>query len=325
MRDQANKSLKIYLQRVRKYGQTLPETTLPTTSTNAQPTVSAPRSENTQDTWAGWAISSFTNKVAGVRGEIQTDTYGASSNKPALAVPSETARPTSTANGIPQKPFSLGSLPASTTQSSSSLPTSSFAENADDKMSDNTLDYPLDSTLPDEWTNEPDPLADPLQQSTSRSSTFNPFADADTDNNRAASAFPTTTKDNIDEEPDFAGWLAAQSKNKSKAKSNKVLPKGLAPSTSSGGATSTSAKRPAISGRAATTGSTVPSTKPAKKKPIVASARPKAPSAKVGGPTDGSELAMSDAGRDEDGSEGDMRAKKKEEEKEDDGWGDDWA
>ena len=314
VRDQANKTLEIYLQRVRKYSQTLPETALPTSSTNAQPTVSAPRSENTRDTWTGWAISSFTNKVAGVRGEIQTDTNGASSARPALVARSETARPASTANDIPQKPISLGSLPTSTAQSSASLPIPFFAENNDNETSDNSLDNPLDSTLPEEWANEPDPLADPLQPSISRSTTFNPWADADSNDN-AAAPFSTTAKENVDEEPDFAGWLAAQSKNKSKGRANKVLPKGLAPSTSSGGAAT---KRPSISGRAATTGSTVTSTKPPKKKPIVGGARPKAPGAKVGGATDGSEVAEPAAGRD-----GDKKVKDKEEE--DDGWGDDWA
>lgn len=320
MRDQANKSLEIYLLRVRKYGQILPETALPTSSTNAQPTINASRSENTQDTWTGWAISSFTNKVAGVRGEIQTGTNGASSDRPALAVRSETARPASNADGIQQKPFSLGSLPASAAQSSSSLPTSSFAETDDNRTSDNTLENPLDITLPNEWANGPDPLADPLQQSTSRSSTFNPFADDDIDSNTVTPTFSTTTKETVDEEPDFAGWLAAQSKNKSKAKSNKVLPKGLAPSASSGGGSS--AKRPPISGRAATTGPTVTSTKPTKKKPIVGGVRPKAPNVKVVGATEGSELAESGSGRDENGNKGDKKIKEREE---DDGWGDDWT
>ena len=312
------------MQRVRKYSQSLPETALPTSSNN-QPTVSAPRSGITQDTWTGWAISSFTNKVAGVRGEIQTGTNGAAQTRPALVARSETERPASLADSVPQKPFSLGSLPASTTQSSSSLPAlSADDEGINNRTSNNSFDNPLDSTLPDEWANEPDPLADSLQPSTSRSSTFNPFDDIDAESNLNVDTLPNIKPD-ADQEPDFAGWLAAQSKSKSKNKSNKILPKGLAPSTSSSSTAAAATKRPLISNRAVTTGSTATTTKTTKKKPIVGGARPKGTVVTADGTTLGTDGPGSKLGPK--GKEDEKKEEKgqKDGKDEDDGWGDGWT
>ena len=328
MRDQANKTLEIYLQRIRKYSQTLPETALPTSSGSSQPTVSAPRSGTAQDTWTGWAISSFTNKVAGVRGEIQTTTNGNAQPRPALVSRSETERPASLADSIPSKPFSLGSLPASNTHSSSSLPALSVDEESrNSRASKISFDNPLDSTLPDEWANEPDLLADSLQPTMSKSAIYNPFTDIDAEDN-ANTTFSTTATIDANQEPDFAGWLAAQSKSKAKSKSGKTLPKGLAPSASSSSSAATAAagtataKRPTASSRAATTGSAAISTKTAKKKPIVGGARPKGTVVNAGGTTTGAAgLGSSPGGKEE----------KKDEKADgggdgnDDGWGDDWT
>ncbi|KEQ73422.1 ARM repeat-containing protein [Aureobasidium namibiae CBS 147.97] len=72
IRDQANKTLDLYLQRIRKYGQTLPDSVLPppeAAGSNA-PRMSTPQ-PGSGSGWAGWAISSFTNKLATASGEIQ--------------------------------------------------------------------------------------------------------------------------------------------------------------------------------------------------------------------------------------------------------------
>ena len=293
--------METYLQRVRQYSQSLPETALPTSS-STQPTVSAPRSGASQDTWAGWAISSFTNKISGVRGEMQTGTNGAAAgavldnvHRPTLPTRPETARnaspSTSTATFGGQKtPLSLGSLPPSTAQSVSSLSamaTPSFEDNTSSNINNN----PLDDSLPNEWANEPDLLADPLQQSTTTTTT-NPLEPS------------TTSTPLVDDnaEPDFAGWLAAQGKAKTKSKN--PLPKGLA-----------KAKRPVAGGRAATTGSAaVSSSGPgttAKKKPIVGGTRSKA----VGAAMMTTAKEEMDNGKEEKVDKGG----------EDDGWGDDWA
>ena len=72
VRDQANKTLDTYLQRVRKYTATMADTRLlplEKATGAAQPT----RIESQTDpSWAGWAISSFTGKLASARGDMQT-------------------------------------------------------------------------------------------------------------------------------------------------------------------------------------------------------------------------------------------------------------
>ena len=73
VRDQANKCFDTYLQRVRKYGNSLPDTTLPvptTASIGGTPRMGTP--QNDASGWAGWAISSFTNKLGPASGEIQS-------------------------------------------------------------------------------------------------------------------------------------------------------------------------------------------------------------------------------------------------------------
>jgi SCY1-like protein 1 len=74
VRDQASKTLDIYIQRVKRYSQSLPESALPPSSASGSSQKNAPRIGTTQtDTsWAGWAISSFTNKLTAASGEIQS-------------------------------------------------------------------------------------------------------------------------------------------------------------------------------------------------------------------------------------------------------------
>jgi len=55
VRDSANKAMDIYLQRVRKYGQSLPDTVLPPSNAPNATTANAPRMGTTQNDAAGWA------------------------------------------------------------------------------------------------------------------------------------------------------------------------------------------------------------------------------------------------------------------------------
>ena len=124
VREQGNKTLELYLQRVRKYSQTLPDTLLPPPEIAAAgaPRMSTPSNDNT---WAGWAFSSFTNKFSAASGEMQTAGNGVVSpplSRPTSVPPgSDTARPSK---------LSHTRLAPPTTHSSPSVPrisTSTFA------------------------------------------------------------------------------------------------------------------------------------------------------------------------------------------------------
>ena len=70
IRDQANKTLDLYIQRVRKFGANMADSVLPTEPSKAD-APSARIGTSNDKSWAGWAISSFTNKIAAADGEIE--------------------------------------------------------------------------------------------------------------------------------------------------------------------------------------------------------------------------------------------------------------
>ena len=75
IRDQANKTHQIYIDRIRKYQNTLPDTVLPppeTASAGAtRMSTPQPGAAGASGQWIGWAVSSFTNKLSTAAGEIQ--------------------------------------------------------------------------------------------------------------------------------------------------------------------------------------------------------------------------------------------------------------
>nr|OQO26624.1 hypothetical protein B0A51_06686 [Rachicladosporium sp. CCFEE 5018] len=200
IRDQANKTMTIYLDRVRKYGSTLPDSVLPLPqSQSAGPTrLSTPQPSNQ---WMGWAISSFTNKVGAASGEIQPNSNGA---KP---TPAERASSTPPQNGLAVRP-NLQSAPSANavpragsnlrnmTASPPAVEDEDFGDTWGD-MDDN------DTSAADAWGSEPT-----SPRPTSSASTA-----------RATSSYDDGG------EPDFEGWLNAQAAAKSRSK---PLPKGLA-------------------------------------------------------------------------------------------------
>ncbi|KAH0544690.1 hypothetical protein FGG08_001195 [Glutinoglossum americanum] len=208
VRDQANKTLEIYLQRIRKYGLTLPETAIPPSGGSEASVLSVPRMGTPQSdtSWAGWAISSFTNKLAAASGDIQPTPNSASSRvkdnrSTALPSASDVTRATSSA-----KPAStLHRQPIASPQ-----PTSTH------------------NSQEDHTTNKDDFAAWGDMEEDS-------FFDASTEIHPASSSTTTnigSAKANFDDggEPDFAGWLSAQAQAKPKTH----LPKGLVrPSTAS--------------------------------------------------------------------------------------------
>jgi SCY1-like protein 1 len=217
IRDQANKTLNIYLERVRKYSATLPDTVLP-----AQETASAPNTRistpqpGVGGQMLGWAISSFTNKLSTATGEMQPNSSGARQNS--------LERPTSMppANGMPLRP--TNAISAST----SSIP----------KVTTGVRTAPIAPAIEDEdfgdgWgdMDEDDPSAswaDDLEQ-TSHSQTHT-----------AKTSVSSSVPFDDGGEPDFEGWLNAQAQVK---KSIKSLPKGLAKKSTVGAAKPAAASR----------------------------------------------------------------------------------
>lgn len=209
IRDQANKTLNIYLERVRKYSTTLPDSVLPPPdSQSAGATrVSTPQPGNQ---WMGWAISSFTNKLGTASGDIQPNSNGA---RPPTLERSSSTPPT---NGAPVRPqgYPAPSAPvvprvSSNLRSSTASPSMPEPDVEDEDFGDGWGDMDDEATadaVADAWGSE-EPITSQPSTVTSKPSV------------------------NYDDggEPDFEGWLNAQAAAKSKSKG--ALPKGLAKKT----------------------------------------------------------------------------------------------
>ncbi len=204
VRDQANKTLDTYLQRVRKYASTLPDTALPPEAgpgaTNAAPPARIGSQNDTS--WAGWAISSFTNKMAAAKGEM--DPAAAPNGASMLHTQSlpMSGRTTPTINNNREKTSPMPSRAA--ISQTTRIPVAAAVE-AEDPWKEEEQDT-MDAwgTMDEEGDNFFD------APSTTKSSIAEPVANFDDGG-----------------EPDFAGWLAAQSKTKSQ----RPLPKGLTKTT----------------------------------------------------------------------------------------------
>lgn len=217
-----------------------PPNTVDPASTNNP---NAARIGTSNDTsWAGWAISSFTNKLTAAKGEIEPTS---------TPTTTELARPSS----VPQSTTTPSMTePARHAASKSHLQAPALARAASDTAAHTTTDT-LEHLDADDWG------ADAWDQGdeTATKADEDQFFDA---GSSPAPTSPATTSTSAaipyDDggEPDFAGWLAAQSK----AKAKKPLPKGL-------GSSKTSAVKQQVSVRSAPVSraaSSRPSPKPAK-------------------------------------------------------------
>jgi SCY1-like protein 1 len=228
IRDQASKTIDVYLAKIKKAAASMPDSVLPpesAVSAAGGPRMSTPQpAESAAASWAGWAISSFTNKLSTAAGEIQSS-----------------STPVNGGAAAPPPP-----RPAAASQS----PSTSSASN----LHRQALKSPTPSAYRDPFHD------DPSQDNNTTEDDFNndDMADDDNDNDGAAGYFaePNNTTNNkptksttttttslpkretkptltsasatpFDDgsEPDFAGWLAAQAQKKTGAK---ALPKGLA-------------------------------------------------------------------------------------------------
>jgi SCY1-like protein 1 len=208
IRDQANRSMDIYLQKIRKAAADMPDTVLPPPqATDAQ----APRMGTPQATesagWTGWAISSFTNKLSAAAGEIQTNGTGATSPQ---AV--QSPKPT------PSRPTTASASNLHRQAMKSPTPDASRATSPNPSTVANAFLAPevVDDDAGDSWGDMGEMDDDG-------------FVDASTTATSSAKKKESATATPFDEgEPDFEGWLAAQAQKKSV--SSKPLPKGLAKS-----------------------------------------------------------------------------------------------
>ncbi|KAL1797256.1 hypothetical protein ACET3X_003862 [Alternaria dauci] len=228
IRDQAQKSVDIYIARIRKFAATMPDTVLPSpglaSGGESTPRIGTPANGTS---WTGWAISSFTNKLASTAGEIQASstTNGAadqrsSSVPPAVMTTSKPPVPMSTKPG----------MPLHSAKSTASIPTIRSPDPAaafDDEAEDFNNDWGGFADAEDKPQEEEDPWGTP-----------------------AVSKPESTTSYDDKGEPDFAGWLAAQSNAKKTTKS--ALPKGLIKSATPAAKTA----RPAVGSKSSTTGAT---------------------------------------------------------------------
>lgn len=213
IRDQANKTLDLYIQRIRKFSNSMAESGLPPTA-STEPSKPDPRiATSNEKSWAGWAISSFTNKIATADGEIEPT--AAASSKPAepeprpASVPRPAKSSPSTQLHLPREPLRPASQPLGRSLSDRPAPVvhEELQEEEDDVFDawgamddDEKDDDPFTAAVASPDPSSPDPNA--IKPSAT------PFDDA---------------------EPDFAGWLAA----KNQAKAKKPLPKGLSKAASS--------------------------------------------------------------------------------------------
>ena len=263
VRDQASKTLDVFLQKARKAGESISDTTtIPTAGSNsATPRMGTPQpggagKDSAGASWTGWAISSFTNKLSTVGGEIQS---GSGSNmtsgkgSTALLVPGNGSLDTSLSALHRQAVKSPG--PTSWSSRNESLattpgsalfsPPEQGVAHADDDFAWGDMEDVVDDSFGDEdegvdaWgTATPASSLSPSaakKKNEAASSASRP-APASLTNTTNSSNFASPFGDD-DTEPDFAGWLAAQAQKK-KATSlkggSKPLPKGLSKGAGSG-------------------------------------------------------------------------------------------
>ena len=253
VRDQANKAMEVYLQKIRAAASAMPDTVLPPPSqageagAQQQPRMSTPQPGGTAGSqaaaWAGWAISSFTNQLSTAAGQIQA---GANNNGGAVtptnpqqraaspSTPGLSAPPgTSSASSLHRQAVRSPQPPPTTISRSSSATAAAFLQGHQDQDPDADAGEDFEDAWgdmgdmdDDDANGGADAWDDPDSSAASPPSTAK-------NGQRAAKASPAPAPAPFDDgaEPDFAGWLAAQSQKKKNplgGGGSKPLPKGLA-------------------------------------------------------------------------------------------------
>lgn len=185
IRVQAERTMSIYLERIKKYAQTLPDNTSATQSEGST-RVSSPQPSGgvTGAAVLGWAISSFTNKISTAAGEIQPN---GTANPPPLVRSSST--PGLNGAGRPTAASHLPSAPV-VPRAPSGLRVSSSAANSD--VPDNEDDFGNWGDMDDDTATD---AVDAWESAASVS--------AHQSNNLSAQKQSTTTPYDDGGEPDF--------------------------------------------------------------------------------------------------------------------------
>jgi len=190
VRDQANKCFDVYVQRTRKYADTLADSVLPppAATNGAPPRMSTPQNDAS---WAGWAISSFTNKLGTASGEMQPKPASAPRAQsadgrasPQLAVPLEPSRSSASASNLHRQAVGAVAPPP-------------MLRTTTDQFFNTVMDQ--DDGVDEAWGEMED----------------EPFVDAPSEQKPTPAPPPLVSFDDGGE-PDFEGWLHAQAKAKSK-------------------------------------------------------------------------------------------------------------
>ncbi|KAL9014856.1 MAG: hypothetical protein Q9173_000505 [Seirophora scorigena] len=203
VREQACKTFDVYTQRVRKYANSLPDTAVPpSTPTTIHNTMSRIGTPQNDTGWARWAVSSFTNKLATANGDIQTHSGNVQVSS-GLGRPSTVSRETDTG----QPAFAAASASQLHRQVVTGplapvlIRTSTDQFFGDAQEEDDEVDEAWGDVSDESFFDAPGqrpPVVDP------------------------EALAPTALIDDKGE-PDFEGWLKAQSQVKTKT----PLPKGL--------------------------------------------------------------------------------------------------
>lgn len=214
IRDQANRTIDSYLQKVRKAASEMPDTALTPQQQTAdgQPARMGTPQQTASAGWTGWAISSFTNKLSTAAGDMQTanGASGTSTPKPSPSPGPEISNrlPSASASSLHRK--AVTSPPPTASEISSPSGASALADAF-------FQDDGFDDEVGDAWgeMNEDDEMIQPAVTS-------------QTKNKASAMAVPFADDSS---EPDFAGWLEAQAQKKKPGSLSKPLPKGLSKTT----------------------------------------------------------------------------------------------
>ncbi|KAK4138828.1 ARM repeat-containing protein [Trichocladium antarcticum] len=224
IRDQATKTVDVYIAKIKKAAAAMPDSALPPDAAIAAgggPRMSTPQPAESSSpaaaaSWAGWAISSFTNKLSAAAGEIEPSASPAipPNGGPSAAPP-------------PKRPAPVTSSSASTLHRQalkSPAPSPLFPTDDDNNEAAADAD---DGGGGGAWGDMDDFVEDD-------DTTDNPFAASHTPTpakrreakppGPAVAAVASATPFDDGSEPDFAGWLAAQAQKKS---GGRALPKGM--------------------------------------------------------------------------------------------------